>query len=299
MTARRDTPVWFIPVAAAAFSAVLAWAQSLAAVGFGVLGFDRRFDAGSDNDWLDNYRIALWICATAVVVATLLTRSVFGDLGSWARWAVVATAAPGAGTVVPFLMGQAATARNVSLVDQTSSSIAQAAVVGVVLGAVTALILGGYAGSARALTSGAITGAAVLWIMLLVSESTKRTGPTVLGALELDGFEYGARVDAMLVSALVVGVVIAALVCLVVRREATATLVVAGLLTMGSVAATILAAAFVGPAPSGDHADPGVTAIGPMLLGGVAAYGLLATVAHLRRRSTPSDTVTPATEVMR
>jgi hypothetical protein len=293
MTARRDTPVWLVPLAAAAFGAALAWAQLLAALGFGVLAFDRQFDAGADNDWLLNYRNALWICATAVIIAVLLTRSVFRNPDSRSHWAAAVMAALGAGTVVPFLMEQAGRAQHVYLVQQTSVSAGQAAIMGVVLGAVASLIVGARAASARVLASGAVTGAAVLWILLVVSATAIVNGrPPVLGVLELDALEYGARFNAMWVSALVVGVVIAALVSLVARREATAMLIVAGVLTVCSVVATILVTVVVGPAPSGDHADLGLNVIGPLLLGGVLAFGLLAMVARYRRRNLPSDTIT-------
>ncbi|WP_144122562.1 hypothetical protein [Catellatospora sichuanensis] len=292
MTTRRDTSVWFV-LTAAALGAALAWAQLLAAVGFGVLDFDRRFDAGADNDWLDNYRNVLWFCATAVIVAVLLARSAFRDPSSRPRWIVAVTAASGAGTVVPYLMEQAGSAKHLSLVDQASVSAAQAAIVGLALGAVTSLIVGVRAASARVLAWGAVMGAVVLWILMLVSANAKAYGPSVLGVLEFDALAYDTRVDVMLASASTVGVVTAALVSVVARRETTATLIVAGLLTVGSVAATLLVTAVVGPSPSGDHADLGANVIVPLLLGGVPAFGLLAMVARHRRRSLPpAHTVT-------
>lgn len=202
------------------------------------------------------------------------------------------TAALGAGTAVPFLMEQAGRAQHVSLVQQTSVSAAQAAVVGVVLGAVTSLIVGARAASARVLSSGAVAGATVIWILLAVSATAKAYGPAVLGVIELDDLGYDARVNAMWASALMVGVMIATLVSLVARREATATLIVAGLLTVCSVAATILVTVVVGPSPSGDHGDLGLNVIGPLLLGGVLAFGLLAMMAGHRRRRLPTDTIT-------
>lgn len=291
MTTRRDTPVWLVPLAAAVVGAALAWAQVSAALGLGVLAFGRRFDAGTDNDWLSNYRNALWLCATAVVVAVLVTRAVFPHLDARSRWAAVPTAALGVGTVLPHLMDQASRAQHVNLVDQqTSASAAQAALVGIALGAATSLILGTRAASARVSARGAVTGAAVLWILLAVSAAV--TGPPVLGALELAALGYDARVAALWVSALIVSPVIAALVSLVARRETTAALTVAGLLTASGVLATILLTMLVGPAPSGDHTDLGREVALPLLLGGVLAFGLLTTVARLRRQGPRSGTVT-------
>ncbi|GAB4057350.1 hypothetical protein [Catellatospora paridis] len=283
MTVRRDVPFWSGPLVAGVLGVLLASAQVTGALAIGALNFDRRFDAGSDNDWLLNYRSTLWFCASAVVIAVLLTRVVLDS----PVWAAVVAAALGAGAVVPYLTARAGRAQHLNLVDSASASIAEAAVVGVAIGVVTSVIVGRLAASARVPASGAVVGAAVVWILLGVSANAIAIDPPVLGALELE-LAYGARVDTSLGSALLVGPVIAALVCLLVRRESTAALVVAGLLTVSSVAAAILATAIAGPTPSGDHSDVGLSVLGPLLLGGLLAYGLLAVVARYRGRSRQS-----------
>ncbi len=177
----------------------------------------------------------MWFCATAVVVAVLLTRALLDSPVS----AAVVAAALGVGTAVPYLMAQAGRAQHLYLVDSASASIAAAAVVGVAIGVVGSLVVSRLAAAARVPASGAVAGAA--------------------------------------------------LVCLFVRREPTATLVVAGLLTVSTVAAAILAAAVVGPTPSGDHRDGGLSVLGPLLLGGLLAYGLLTVVARYRGRSRQTE----------
>ncbi|GIF98200.1 hypothetical protein [Catellatospora citrea] len=284
MTVRRDVPFWSGPVVAGVLGVVLASAQVTGALAIGALNFDRRFDAGSDNDWLLNHRGTVWFCATAVVVAVLLTRVVLDS----PVWAAVVAAALGVGTVVPYLTAQAGRAQHLYLVDSASASIAEAAIVGVAVGVVTSLIVSRLAASARVPASGAVAGAAVVWILLGVSANAIAIDPPVLGALELE-LDYGARVDTSLGSALLVGPVIAALVCLLVRRESTATLVVAGLLTVSTVAAAILATALAGPTPSGDHGDVGLSVLGPLLLGGLLAYGLLTAVARYRGRNRQTE----------
>jgi hypothetical protein len=187
---------WLLPVAAAAAGAALAWTQVSGALALRVLAFDRGFGAGADNDWLLNYRNTLWLCATAVIIAVLATGAVFRFPGSWWRWAAVSAAALlGAGTVVPYLTERASSARDVYLVEQPSHSVAQAAIVGVVLGAVMSTIVGMRAVSARALAAGAITGAAVLWMLLAVSANTIATGPPILGVLELGSLGLDTRVN--------------------------------------------------------------------------------------------------------
>lgn len=278
MTVRRDVPFWSGPLVAVVLGALLAWAQVSAALAIGALDFDRRFDAGTDNDWLLNYRSTLWFCATAVVIAVLSTRAMLES----PVWAAVVAAALGVGTVVPFVMAQAGTAQHLNLVDAAPASIAEAAVLGVVIGVVVSVL----AASARVPASGAVADAAVVWILLAVSANAITRDPPVLGALELAQV-YDARVNTALASALLVGPVTAALACLLVRRGSATTLIVAGLLTVSSVAAAILATVIVGPAPSGDHGDVGLAVLGPLLLGGLFAFGLLALVA--RRRSRQSD----------
>ncbi|MEU8076571.1 hypothetical protein AB0B31_14090 [Catellatospora citrea] len=284
MTVRRDVPFWSGPLVAGVLGVLLASAQVTGALAIGALNFDRRFDAGSDNDWLLNYRGTVWFCATAVVIAVLLTRAVLDS----PVWSAVVGAALGVGTVAPHLMAQAGRAQHLNLVDSASASIAEAALAGVAIGVLTSLIVSRPAASARVPASGAVAGAAVVWILLGVSANAIAIDPPVLGALELE-LAYGARIDTSLGSALLVGPVIAALVCLLVRRESTAALVVAGLLTMSTVAAAILAAAVVGPTPSGDHSDVGLSVLAPLLVGGLLAYGLLTVVARYRGRSRQTE----------
>lgn len=289
MTVRRDVPFWSGPLAAGVLGLLLASAQVTVALAIGALAFDRRFDAGSDNDWLLNYRSTLWFCATAVVLAVLLTRVVFES----PVWAAVVAAALGVGAVVPRLVARAGRAQHLNLVDSASASIAEAAVVGVAIGVVTSLIVSRLAAAARVPAAGAVAGAAVVWTLLAVSANAIAIDPPVLGALELD-IVYDARVNTSSASALLVGPVIAGLVCLLARRESTATLVVAGLLTVSSVAAAILATSIAGPTPSGDHGDVGLSVLGPLLLGGLLAYGLLALVdRHRRRKGSPMPNIDP------
>lgn len=282
MTVRREVSFWFGPLAAGVLGAVLAWAQVSAALAIGALDFDRSVDAGTDNDWLLNYRSTLWFCATAVVIAVLTIRAV----RQGPVWTAVVAAALGVGTVVPFLMAHAGSARDLSLVDAASTSIAAAAVLGLATGMATGML----AASVRVPASGAAAGAVVVWILLAVSANTITIDPPVLGALDLD-LPYDARVDTSLASALLPGPLIAGLVCLLVRTEPAATLMVSGLLTVGSVVAAILATAIVGPAPSGDHGDVGLAVLGPLLPGGLLAAGLLAVVARRRRSRQPDEVV--------
>ncbi|MEV0460139.1 hypothetical protein [Catellatospora methionotrophica] len=285
MSFHRARPRWFAPLVATALGTVLAWVQVAAALGVGVLDFTRRFDAGSDNDWLLNFRNLLWLCMTAVVLAALATRLINDDR----TWRPVVAAALGAATVLPLAMTQAARAQHLNLVGDASGSAAQAVITGIVLGAALSVVASRLA-SARASTPGVAVGTAVVVALLVVGASTSPTDPPVLGALDLP-LDYGARNDLALVSALLLGPVTAALACLFGRWESTRALLVAGLAGVGGVAAVIVATLFTGPAPSGDHSDLGLVVLAPLLVGAAVAYGLLAVVARHRRSRTADVSV--------
>ncbi len=242
--------------------AAFAWLQLWVALALGTLEFDRRFDAGTDDDWLVNLRLLALFCATSVVLAVLLTQMVLRrrETSRGRRALTGLVAAAGACTVWPYVMSLAAKAEAVHLVGQRPvPSAVQAVIAGVGLGWVTAQLAGVRGASARGVLSGVLIGSGVWWAGAFAGSFG-------------EGWGYGRRTLLTLAFAALGPVVVAVLAAIATRRHNRVTTWLACLITVADVVAVLVLIWLIAPAPT---SGTGLELLAPLSFGVAAALAVL------------------------
>ncbi|MFJ5540755.1 hypothetical protein [Micromonospora chalcea] len=162
-------PHWIVWLLGPPAVAAILLAQLVIAERTGLLPFDQSFAAGLDGEWLTLSATVTGLAAVTSALGGIVASGLVP--GSRARIGIVVLVAAADLTSVPFLRGAAREARDVILAaGGPENSVTVALVVGLGLGAVTAVVVS--AGDWRPAAAGLAVTTAALWALVAVSGRT-------------------------------------------------------------------------------------------------------------------------------